>query len=136
MLGDILLERCKVCSLFRRMIVMERSPFLPLPEGMIIGQVELTPTQLTVEVTSTQPYAHCPGCGNPSDAVHCRYQRTVRDVPCRGRSVVLQLGVRKFVCRVSNCQRKVFADRLPRLVQPLPRVSNRLLEELKAISLP
>jgi hypothetical protein len=34
---------------------MERSPFLPLPEGMVIGQVEITPTQLTVEVISTQP---------------------------------------------------------------------------------
>ena len=114
---------------------MERSPFLPLPEGMIIGQVELTPTQLTVEVTSTQPYAHCPGCGNPSDAVHCRYQRTVRDVPCGGRSVVLRLGVRKFFCQTVTCQRKVFAERLPDLVQPWARISNRLLEELKAIGL-
>ena len=42
---------------------MERSPFLPLPEGMVIGQIEMAPTQLTVEVISTQPYAHCPGCG-------------------------------------------------------------------------
>lgn len=25
---------------------MERSPFLPLPEGMIIGQVEITAAQL------------------------------------------------------------------------------------------
>src|SRR5713101_6108149 len=125
----------KIFSLLRRKMVMERSPFLPLPEGMVIGQVEMTPTQLTVEVISTQPYAHCPGCGNPSDAVHCRYQRTVRDVPCGGRSVVLQLGVRKFVCRVSTCQRKVFAERLPELVQPWARVSNRLLEELKAIGL-
>jgi transposase len=114
---------------------MERSPFLPLPEGMIIGQVELTPTQLTVEVTSTQPYAHCPGCGNPSDAVHCRYQRTVRDVPCGGRSVVLRLGLRKFFCRTVTCQRKVFAERLRDLVQPWARISNRLLEELKAMGL-
>lgn len=114
---------------------MERSPFLPLPDGMVIGQVEITPTQLTVEVISTQPDARCPGCGTPSDAVHCQYQRTVRDVPCGGRSVVLRLCVRKFVCRASTCQRKVFAERLPELVQPWARVSNRLLEELKAIGL-
>ncbi len=114
---------------------MERSPFLPLPEGMVIGQVEITPTQLTVEVISTQPCARCPECGTPSDAVHCQYRRTVRDVPCGGRSVVLRLGVRKFVCRASTCQRKVFAERLPELVQPWARVSNRLLEELKAIGL-
>jgi hypothetical protein len=51
---------------------MERSPFLPLPEGMVIGQVEIAEAQLTVEVISTQPFAHCPGCGSPSDHVHCQ----------------------------------------------------------------
>src|SRR6266487_4300231 len=135
MLGDILLERCKVFSLFRRMMVMERSPFLPLPDGMVIGQVEMTQTQLTVEVISTQPCARCPGCGNSSDAVHCQYRRTVHDVPCGGRSVMLRLGVRKFFCRTATCQRKVFAERLPELVQPWARISKRLLEELKAIGL-
>ena len=114
---------------------METSPFLPLPEGMVIGQVEITAAQLTVEVISTQPVAHCPGCGSPSDQIHCQYQRTVHDVPCGGRKVVLRLRVRKFVCRSSSCPRKVFAERLPELVQPWARVSNRLLEELKAVGL-
>ncbi len=114
---------------------MERSPFLPLPEGMVIGQVEITQTQLIVEVISTQPCAGCPGCGNLSDSVHCQYQRTVHDVPCGGRKVVLRLSVRKFVCRSATCPRKVFAERLPDLVQPWARVSKRLLEELKAIGL-
>jgi transposase len=114
---------------------MERSSFLPLPEGMIIGQIEITQTQLTVEVISTQPCAPCPGCGNLSDSVHCQYQRTVHDVPCGGRNVVLRLRVRKFVCRSATCPCKVFAERPPDLVQPWARVSNRLLEELKAIGL-
>jgi transposase len=114
---------------------MERSPFLPLPEGMVIGQVEIAPTQLTVEVISTQPCACCPGCGNLSVSVHCQYQRTVHDVPCGGRRVVLRLRVRKFACRSASCPRKVFAERLPELVQPWARASNRLLEELKAIGL-
>jgi len=114
---------------------MERSPFLPLPEGMVIGQVEIAPAQLTVEVISTQPFARCPSCGSPSDHVHCQYRRTVHDVPCAGRRVVLRLCVRKFFCREPSCQRKVFAERLPDLVQPWARVSNRLLEELKALGL-
>ena len=114
---------------------METSPFLPLPEGMIIGRVEITTAQLTVEVVSTQPVAHCPGCGSPSDSIHCQYQRTVQDVPCGGRNVVLRLRVRKFACRSSSCPRKVFAERLPDLVQPWARVSNRLLEEVKAVGL-
>src|SRR5438045_9722597 len=115
------------------MMAMERSPFLPLPEGLVIGQVEISEAQLTVEVISTQPFACCPGCGNPSEAVHCQYQRTVHDVPCGGRRVVLRLSVRKFFCRTATCQRKVFAERLPDLVQPWARISHRLLERLKAI---
>ena len=114
---------------------MEKSPFLPLPEGLVIGQVEISEAKLTVEVISTQPCAHCPGCGNPSDHVHCQYQRTVHDVPCGGRNIVLRLCVRKFFCWTATCPRKVFAERLPDLVQPWARVSNRLLEELKAIGL-
>jgi transposase len=116
-------------------MAMETSPFLPLPEGMGIGQVEITQTQLTVEVISTQPSARCPGCANLSESVHCHYQRTVHDVPCGGRKVVLRLCVRKFFCRNATCPRKVFTERLPDLVQPWARVSNRLLEELKAIGL-
>src|SRR5436305_8567357 len=114
---------------------MEGSPFLPLPEGMVIDQIEVTPSQLTVVVMSTQPSGQCPGCGCLSDHIHSQYQRTVHDVPCGGRNVVLRLSVRKFVCRTATCQRKVFAQRLPDLVQPWARVSNRLLEELKAIGL-
>lgn len=114
---------------------MERSPFLPLPEGMVIGQIQVTQAQLTVEVTSTQPSAACPGCGCSSQQIHSHYQRTVHDAPCVGRRVVLRLTVRKFFCRVPSCQRKVFAERLPDLVEPWARVSNRLLSEVKAIGL-
>ena len=85
---------------------MESSPFLPLPEGLVIGQVEITSTQLTVEVISTQPCARCPGCGDPSDSVHGQYQRTVHDVPSGGRRVMLRLWARKFVCRVPTCPRR------------------------------
>src|SRR5712691_5439423 len=40
-----------------------------------------------------------------------------------------------FFCRTATCPRKVFTERLPELVRPWARVSNRLLEELKAIGL-
>jgi transposase len=114
---------------------MEGSPFLPLPEGMLIDRVEQTDSQLTVTVISTRAEAACPGCGCPSEHVHSQYQRTVNDVPCGGRKVVLQLRARKFFCLQLSCPRKVFVERFPDLVQPWARVSNRLLEELKAIGL-
>src|SRR5450755_2627442 len=114
---------------------MEGSPFLPLPEGMLIDRVEQTDSQLIVTVISTRNEAVCPGCGYPSEHVHCQYQRTVNDVPCGGRNVVLRLHVRKFFCLQLCCPRKVFAERLSDLVQPWARVSDRLLEELKAVGL-
>ena len=114
---------------------MERSPFLPLPERLLIEHVEQTDTQLTVTVISTRTDAVCPGCGHASDHVHSQYQRTVKDVPSGGRQVVLQLRVRKFFCLSLCCPRKVFAERIPDLVQPWARISTRLLEALKAIGL-
>ena len=114
---------------------MEGSPFLPLPEGMLIDQVHQTESQLTVIVISTRAEAACPGCGCPSEHIHSQYQRTVNDVPCGGRRVVLRLCVRKFFCLTASCPRKVFAERLPDLVEPWARVSNRLLEEVKALGL-
>jgi transposase len=117
------------------MIEMEIADFLSLPEGIIVEQVQMTETQLTVVARSTKDSACCPGCGCPSEHVHSQYWRTVNDVPCAGRNVVLRLGVRKFFCVTLTCQRKVFAERLADLVQPWARVSNRLLEELKAIGL-
>src|SRR6266566_2861158 len=114
---------------------MEGSPFLPLPEGMLIDRVEQIDSQLTVTVISTRSEAACPGCGCSSEHAHSQYQRTVNDVPCGGRNVVLRLGVRKFFCLRLSCPRKVIASRLPDLVQPWARVSNRLREELKAIGL-
>src|SRR5258708_35493646 len=117
MFGDILLEQ--MLSFFRRMMVMERSPFLPLPEGLLIGQVEISPTQLMVEVISTQTCAPCPGCGTLSASFHCQYQRTVHDVPCGGRQVVLRLRARKLACRSALSPRKEFPERLPDLSEPL-----------------
>ncbi|GAC1650382.1 MAG: ISL3 family transposase [Ktedonobacteraceae bacterium] len=114
---------------------MEESPFLPLPEGLVIDQIQISKTELTVTVISTRPQAPCPGCGYCSEHVHSQYQRKVHDVPCAGRSVVLRLCVRKFFCLTLTCQRRVFAERFPDLVEPWARVSNRLLEELKSIGL-
>jgi len=90
---------------------MEGSPFLPLPQGMVIDQVQVTDAQLTVTVISTRAEAACPGCGGSSEHMHSQYQRTVNDVPCGGRTVVLRLRVRKFFCLQLCCPRKVFAEK-------------------------
>lgn len=42
---------------------MEGSLFLPLPQEMLIHQIEQTDTKLTVTVVSTRTQAVCPDCG-------------------------------------------------------------------------
>jgi transposase len=59
--------------------------------------------------------------------------RTVADLPCSGRGVILKLSVRKFVCGTSTCLRKIFTERLPKLVQSYARMTNRLSEALQTL---
>src|SRR5205823_7157578 len=67
--------------------------------------------------------------------VHGNYGRTVADLPCAGRRVILSLTVRKFVCTTPTCPRQVFTERLPDLVQSYARMTNRLREALIALGL-
>ena len=78
---------------------MEKTPLLPLPEGMLIDQIHITENGLTIAVVATHPEACCPLCSERSSSVHSHYRRVLRDVPCGGRQVQLLLTVRKFYCR-------------------------------------
>ncbi|MFI7360434.1 transposase family protein [Streptomyces avidinii] len=57
--------------------------------------------------------AWCPGCGAWSNRVHGSYLRFPADVPTAGRSVVLQLRVRRFTCRNADCGRRRSSSRYP-----------------------
>src|SRR5260221_1796880 len=111
------------------------SPFLSLPDGLVIASVLATETQLVVHVACRLPTACCPLCHLPSDRIHGHYGRTVAALPCAGRHVILALSVRKFVCRTPTCQRQIFTERLPDLVQSYARMTNRLRDALVALGL-
>jgi len=81
---------------------------------------------LHLEVVGTRHWARCPLCQRRSKRRHSPYERTIADLPCAGAHVVLHLRVRRFVCRVRWCRRKVFAERLPDLVVPYARRTARL----------
>src|SRR6266516_809939 len=114
---------------------MEGSPFLPLPEGMLIDQVQITETGLHIAVVATHPTSRCPLCSKESSSIHSSYRRSVRDVSCGGRQVQLALTVRKFFCRNALCQRKVFTERMPQFVEPWARMTIRLCQSLQSIGL-
>ena len=111
------------------------SPFLPLPDGLVITSLSATETQLVVRVACRLPTACCPLCQLPSDRIHGHYGRTVADLPCAGRRIILALTVRKFVCRTPTCPRQIFTERFPDLVPSYARITNRLRDALIALGL-
>src|SRR5258708_2959891 len=104
-----------------------------LPENMAITSVHPTALTLTIDLACSDPTACCPLCHQPSERVHSTYQRTVADVPCGGRRVLLLLTVRKYICHTSDCSRSIFTERLPELVQSYARITNRLRQWIEAI---
>jgi transposase len=108
---------------------------LSLSPDLWIAQITATTTDLIVHLVSTQPATHCPLCGQASEHVHSRYRRRVADVPCGSKPVSLSLEVRKFFCRNPSCPRHILTERLPELVQPWARMTNRLRSALQALGL-
>src|SRR5437016_4851768 len=65
---------------------------------------------LVLAVRSRRARARCPDCGRRSVAVHSTYVRRPADLPQWGRAVMLEVPVRRFVCRVATCPRRTFAE--------------------------
>lgn len=112
---------------------MDVTPFLPLPDGLMIEQIEATDTHLIVVVQATASVACCPMCQVAASHIHSRYRRRVADLPCGGRQVVLQLSARRFFCLNLVCTRLIFTERLAPLVEPWARKTTRLIAALRAL---
>ncbi|HEY4383896.1 MAG TPA: ISL3 family transposase, partial [Ktedonobacteraceae bacterium] len=109
------------------------SPFLPLPDGIVMTAVHATESSIVVHIACCYPHACCPRCEQASERIHGNYVRTVADLPCGGRRVLLSLTVRKFVCGTPTCSQKIFTERLADLVQSYARMTNRLSEALQTL---
>ncbi len=79
---------------------MEGPTLLPLPEGARMTGIRQQETVLIIAEVSERASAQCPLCGELSDAVHSRYQRWLKDVPCEGQAVRLHFTVRKFFFQI------------------------------------
>lgn len=114
---------------------MDGSPFLPLPDGLMIELVTETDTDLTILVQATAPVAKCPRCHVQACHIHSHYQRRVADLPSGGRQVALRLAVRRFFCLNLACSQVIFSERLAPLVEPWARKTTRLIAALRAVAL-
>jgi transposase len=100
-----------------------------------VEECQVTATKIILTLTPLHSLSACPVCSLPTGSVHSEYSRTLADLPCCGTSVVLKLKVRKYFCRNKACRRKIFTERLPHVVQPYRRQTDRLHEEQRQLAL-
>ena len=86
-------------------------------------------------VKATRQQAECPRCHRPSTRVHSYYTRHVADLPWHGAAVRLELRARRFRCKNSLCTKRIFCERLPRVVAHYGRKTVRLDDALRLIGL-
>jgi transposase len=103
------------------------------PAGSRLDRAALDGDTLTVVLATTDPIAPCPLCGTDSRHIHSRYTRRLADLPCFGRTVQLNVNVRRFFCPKSDCPRQIFAERLPGFAAPRARTTARLRRAHSAI---
>lgn len=121
-----------------------RIPDMNLLSALLPGSSELvlktysldhTQGQMVVTVASTQRQAMCPVCQSPSSRVHSYYQRTLKDLPLVQFSLTLLLEVCKFFCLNEDCYRCIFTERLPSVVAPWARRTERYSQHLQVMAL-
>ncbi|MER7185106.1 transposase family protein [Streptomyces hyaluromycini] len=107
----------------------------PSIADVAVLSVDVNVAIVRVDVRCTAAGASCPGCGAWSARVHGSYVRLPADVPSGGRSVVLQLRVRRFTCRNAECGRRTFVEQIPGLTRRNGQRTERLRSTLAAIGL-
>ena len=102
--------------------------------GLVLQDIRFVDEEVIAVLMSTAPTAPCPLCGATSSSIHSYYRRAPTDLPWGGHPVKLILCVRKFFCRVPYCERRIFTERLPTIVAPWARTTQRLTMLLRALA--
>src|SRR5579863_7684007 len=114
---------------------MRVSSCLPHLRHLNVTETIVTDQIITLVAVPTRKRAQCPLCHRWTKQVHSRYGRTIRDLPWAGRPVVIRLQVRRFFCRNARCVRRIFAERVPDLVDVHGRLTHPLHRALGQVGL-
>src|SRR5918911_5643627 len=95
---------------------MQPQHLLADPTSIRLEKIIQHDSSLTLVVRATRALAECPRCHRPSTRVHSYYTRTVADLPWHGVAVRLDLRTRRSRCKNGLCTKRVFCERLPRVV--------------------
>ena len=96
----------------------------PAPD-LNVTAVEREESRWLVTVCSRER-ACCPLCGVQSSSRHSAYPRTLGDLSAQGIPVTVRVRVGRWRCRNERCDRRIFAERLPKVAGPFARQTNRL----------
>lgn len=98
-----------------------------IPAELNVKAVHHSADAIVVTAYGRSRDCRCPECGTISHRIHSRYPRMIADLPCAGRRIGLHLTVRRFVCNVVHCRRKIFAERFSNgVIRPMARRTARL----------
>jgi transposase len=106
---------------------------LGAPAGSRLDHCALDDDSLTIVLATTATTAVCPLCGSDTSGVHSRYTRRLDDLPGFGRTVRLNITIRRFFCPTIECPRRIFAERLPSFAAPYARTTDRLRQSHESI---
>ena len=105
---------------------MPRPTSVPDPDRLHLICLFTDTDAITLAVRTTSRTARCPACDVGSARIHSRYTRTLADLPWQGVPVRVRLQVRRVFCDTATCQRRIFTERLPGVVAPYARRTDRL----------
>ncbi len=98
------------------------------PEAIRILSFASNSDSITILAQTSQTFGICPICQNRSRRLHSNYLRQLTDLPWHGVAIRIHLNTRKFRCQNEVCRRKVFCERLPKVVESYGRKTIRLQE--------
>lgn len=112
---------------------MPTSAILPDPDQLDLLCLRAERERITAVVRTRSPGGRCPQCGHRSERVQSRYVRHPTDLPWQGVAMRLELHVRRFFCDSSDCPQAIFAERLPGVLAPYVRRTQRLAAWFTAV---
>lgn len=112
---------------------MNISQLFDMPQ-MKINHFESRQNGLIIFASSNTKGAPCPECGMLNYSVHDYYYRSVTDLPVFQKSTSIQIKTRKFRCKNSSCNRKVFSEQNSHVVR-YSRRTDRVSKLLDILSI-
>lgn len=113
---------------------MSAYPLLPDPSCLTLESIQVENGVIVFAARTATPSAACPYCGPCAERIHSRYPRTLLDLPWQANSVRVMLTIRRFFCDNQDCQRRIFAERVPAVAEHYARKTCRLADALRELA--